>query len=125
VVFALARGRRADPLPWLLWWVAVSLALRCVFESVMVSYYLWPVLQVTLIVAVRRWSRLIVTSLLTSAITFGSQVQSSGPWLWWSLMTAGLALTLLCAWGDGPGTGDQPVPAGQVPATLTGSLDGG
>jgi hypothetical protein len=124
VAFALLRGRRAATLPWLLWWVAVALAVRCVFESVMVSYYLWPALQVALIAAVPRLSRLIMTSLLTTAVTFGSQRASHGPWLWWSLMTAGLVATLLCAWSARPAAGDGPAPLGQVPVPLSGSVDG-
>ena len=124
VAYAFLRARQPDALPWLLWWVAVSLALRCVFESVMVAYYLWPALQVAMIVAAQRLYRLILTSLLVCAVTFGSQAASRGPWLWWSLMTAGLAAVLVCAWNVRPATAGVPAPAGQVPATLTGSLDG-
>jgi hypothetical protein len=123
VAFAFLRGRRPEALPWLLWWVAASLALRCVFESVMVSYYLWPVLQVALIVATQRMSRLIMTAVLTTAVTFGSQASSRGPWLWWSLMTAGLAVILLCTWDARPAAAGQAEPAGQVPVPLTGTLD--
>jgi hypothetical protein len=125
VAFALLPGRRADPLPWLLWWVAAALAVRCVFESVMVAYYLWPALQVALVVSARRMSRLVVVSVLATVVTFGSQVSSRGPWLWWSLMTAGLAVTLLCARVAQPSGGGRAAPLGQVPATLTGSPGAG
>jgi hypothetical protein len=113
VAFAFLRGRQPDALAWLLWWVAVSLALRCVFESVMVAYYLWPALQVAMIVAVRRMYRLIVTSLLVCAVTFGSQAASRGPWLWWSLVTAGLVAVLVCAWNVRPAAAEPPAPLGQ------------
>jgi hypothetical protein len=119
VAFAFLRGRQPDALPWLLWWVAVSLALRCVFESVMVAYYLWPALQVAMIVAVQRMYRLIMTCLLVCAVTFGSQASSRGPWLWWSLVTAGLVAVLVCAWNVRPATAEPPAPLGQVPATLS------
>jgi hypothetical protein len=109
--FAVLPGRRTDPLPRLLWWVAAALAVRCVFESVMVAYYLWPALQVALVVAARRLSRLIVVSVLSTAVTFGSQVSSRGPWLWWSLMTAGLAVTLLCARTARPSGDGRAAPA--------------
>jgi hypothetical protein len=119
VAFAFLRGRRADALPWLLWWVAVSLALRCVFESVMVAYYLWPALQVALIVAVPRLSRLIMTCLIAAAVTFGSQAVSHGPWLWWSLMTAGLVAALLCAFNARPASaGDLGTPQLVISTTL-------
>ena len=40
-----------ETLAELLWWTAVALALRSVFEPVMVAYYLWPPLAVALIAA--------------------------------------------------------------------------
>jgi hypothetical protein len=86
----------------LLWWVAVALALRCVFESVMVAYYVWPVLAVALTAALGSWPRLITVAVLSSALTFVSQVSWRGPWIWWGSMVAGLALTLFCA---APGSG--------------------
>jgi hypothetical protein len=81
----------------LLWWAAAALALRSVFETVMVAYYLWPVLAVALITASRSWPRLIATSLAATALTFASQVSWRGPWGWWALMVAGLGLTLFLA----------------------------
>jgi hypothetical protein len=82
----------------LLWWTAVALALRCVFEPVMVPYYLWPGLAVALIVAAAAtWQRLIWASVFAAAVTVGSQSGWRSPWGWWGCMIAGLALTLLCA----------------------------
>jgi len=80
-----------------LWWVAVVLALRSVFEPVMVAYYLWPVLAVALITASRSWSHLVATSLTTVALTGASQIPWQSPWTWWAPMIAGLALTLFFA----------------------------
>jgi len=105
---ALAAGRRwrarrqqgewiPGALVELLWWVALTLALRCVFESVMVAYYLWPVMAVALITATVSWSRLIATAAAASALTFISQVSWRGPWIWWGAMVAGLALILFLA----------------------------
>ena len=80
-----------------LWWVAAALALRCVFESVMVAYYVWPVLAVALITASGGWLRLAATSVVTSTLTFVSQAAWHGPWIWWGSMVAGLAVTLVLA----------------------------
>ena len=102
---ALAAGRRwrirQHPAGWsrealreLLWWAAVALALRCVFEPVMVAYYLWPALAVALIAASGSWSRLIATSAAASVLTFVAQASWHGPWIWWGSMVAGLLLTL-------------------------------
>ena len=87
----------AQPLTELLWWVAAALAMRCVFESVMVAYYVWPTLAVALTAAAGRWSRLIPVAVVTTAVTFASQAPWRDPWGWWLLIMAGLALTLYCA----------------------------
>jgi len=83
--------------------MAVALALRCVFESVMVAYYLWPVLAVALVAAVARWSRLLAAAVVASGLTFVSQVSWHGRWTWWSAMVAGLMLTLFLARNEHPG----------------------
>lgn len=81
----------------LIWWAALGLALRSVFEPVMVAYYLWPGLTVALIAATWSLRALITTSLLAVAVTFGAQLSWRSPWGWWGLMILGLALTLLLA----------------------------
>jgi len=90
-------GWSGDTLGEVLWWAALALALRCVFEPVMVAYYLWPALAVALIAAARTWPRLLATSVMVAAVTFGSQSQWRSPWGWWGSMVAGLALTLFFA----------------------------
>ncbi len=91
-----------ETLQELLWWVAVALALRCVFEPVMVAYYLWPALAVALITASTSWSGLIATALAATTITLVSQVSWRDPWTWWVPMVAGLGLTLFFARVPGP-----------------------
>ena len=73
----------ADILAEVLWWTALALALRSVFEPVMVAYYLWPALAVALIPASRSWSRLIPASLAVAVLTLVSQLTLRGPWSWW------------------------------------------
>jgi outer membrane lipoprotein-sorting protein len=92
-----AAGRTPETLAQLLWWAAAALAMRPVFESVMVAYYLWPVLAVALITASRSWPRLVATSLAAAVLTLVSQVSGRGPWIWWGSMVAGLGLTLFLA----------------------------
>ncbi len=81
----------------LLWWIAVTLALRSVFEPVMVAYYLWPPLAVALAAAARDWSRLLPTGCVAVVLTFVSQAQWHNPWIWWTPMVIGLALALYFA----------------------------
>jgi hypothetical protein len=92
------RGRWSVPaLGEVLWWVALALAVRCVFESVMVAFYVWPGLAVALVAATRRWVHLIPTSVVVVAVTYGAQSSWRSPWGWWGLTVAGLALALLFA----------------------------
>ena len=86
-----------DTLAGLLWWVAVTLALRSAFEPVMVAYYLWPPLAVALAGSARDWWRLLPAGAVTVGLTFFSQVQWHDPWAWWTPMVAGLALALYLA----------------------------
>jgi hypothetical protein len=117
--WALARRRRAarplqpagrwgqQRLAELLWWTAVTLALRSVFEPVMVCYYLWPPLAVALAAAARDWSRLLPTGCVAVGLTFFSQISWRNPWAWWTPMVAGLALALFFA-RVRPGAGSAP-----------------
>jgi hypothetical protein len=87
----------AGTLAEVVWWAAAALALRSVFEPVMVAFYLWPTLAIALIAASRSWPRLVAAAAVTTTLTFVSQVPWRGPWLWWGLMVAGLGLTLFFA----------------------------
>jgi hypothetical protein len=92
-------GWNPERLQEVLWWTAVALALRSVFEPVMVAYYLWPPLALALITASRYWTRLIGAGITAIVLTFFSQTQWHNPWSWWTPMITVLALTLLFACG--------------------------
>ena len=117
-----AGGWSSRILQELLWWAAVALALRCVFEPVMVAYYTWPALAVALIAASPNWPRLIATSVAAVALTYASQLMWRSPWTYWAPMIAGLALILFLAripprtWASqaGPPGGDSPPGASVV-----------
>jgi hypothetical protein len=81
----------------LLWWTGVALALRCVFEPVMVPYYVWPGLALALIASCASWRRLIPTAVAAAAVTGLSQGQWRDLWTWWLPVVGGLALTLALA----------------------------
>jgi hypothetical protein len=118
-----AGGWSSRILQELLWWAAVALALRCVFEPVMVAYYLWPALAVALIAASPSWPRLIATSAAAVALTYASQLSWRSPWTYWAPMIAGLALTLLLARVPPramPGRQPAPEPRDLGPAEPTG-----
>jgi hypothetical protein len=102
-----AAGWSPDALAGLLWWVAVALAVRSVFEPVMVAYYLWPALAVALIPAARSWPRLAATSAAVIGLTFAAQAPWRDPWSWWVPMIAGLALVLWLSRVPSPVPGDD------------------
>lgn len=83
------------------WWVALTLALRCAFESVMVSYYIWPGIAVALVAASRSWRRLIPTAALGIGITCFCNVWWHGEWSWWSVIVVTLAAILLASRPNG------------------------
>jgi len=96
---AAGAARTAPRLQDLLWWIALALAIRCVVESVMVAYYVWPALAVALASATARWSRLVAAAVFSSALTFLAQLPWPGRWGWWAMVLAGLFLVLAAARG--------------------------
>ena len=81
-----------------LWWIALTLALRSFFEPVMVSYYPWPPMAVALIpAATLGWPRLFAAGLLASGLTAAAQGPSHAVWIWWVPIVAGLAALLALA----------------------------
>ena len=93
-VARLAGVWHSDDLAALLWWIAVTLALRTVFEPVMVSYYVWPPLAVALVAASRDWIRLLPAAVTVGVLTFLAQGSWRNPWIWWTPIVLVLALTL-------------------------------
>jgi hypothetical protein len=105
----------------LLWWIALTLALRTVFEPVMVSYYVWPPLAVALAAASRSWIRLMAAAVPAVVLTFLSQESWRNPWLWWSPMVAVLGLTLAAAWPARSATAQVPAEPRERPVSRPGS----
>ncbi|HET9081445.1 MAG TPA: hypothetical protein VFO01_13165 [Trebonia sp.] len=85
----------ASLLAEVLWWVALTLALRSFFEPVMVSYYPWPPMAVALIpAATMGWRRLWAAGLLAGGLTGAAQGPSHAVWIWWVPIVAGLVILL-------------------------------
>jgi hypothetical protein len=76
--------------------VALCLALRCFTESVMDSFYVWPVLAVGLVMVMRGslWRGAIgVVAAVGVTVCADSHL---GEWQWWVLVTGGIVAVLLC-----------------------------
>lgn len=93
-----ATGWSPQLLADVLWWSALTLALRSFFEPVMVSYYPWPALAVALIPAVvLSWRRLIAAAALAGGLTAAAQGTSHSVWIWWLPIVVGLIAQLALA----------------------------
>jgi hypothetical protein len=81
-----------------LWWAALTLALRSFFEPVMVSYYPWPPMAVALIpAATLGWWRLTAAGVVAGGLTAAAQGPSHDVWIWWAPLVGGLAIMLALA----------------------------
>ena len=88
----------AQLLTEVLWWVALTLALRSFFEPVMVSYYPWPPMAVALIpAATLSWPRLVAAGVLAGGLTAAAQGPSHAVWIWWVPIVGGLVVLLALA----------------------------
>jgi hypothetical protein len=126
---ARRRGQATQPAGWtqeelreILWWTAVALALRCVFESVMVAYYVWPPLAVSLITAARGWLRLLAAGAVAATLSFVTQIAWQNTWGWYDMVGIGLVLTLFAgsSWPTPPPPEQAlPEPGEQVVADST------
>jgi len=91
----LARRWRDRPAQ-LVWALALALALRCLTESVMVAFYVWPCLAVALVVAAahRGRARSVLAVVAAAGVTVCAQ-SHLGEWPWWLLVNGGLLITML------------------------------
>jgi hypothetical protein len=100
-----------------LWWVALTLALRSFFEPVMVSYYPWPPMAVALIpAATLSWPRLCAVGVLAGGLTAAAQGSSHAVWIWWVPIVAGLVILLVLA---RPKARIRPAPLVREPVTTS------
>jgi hypothetical protein len=83
VVLAIClRKRLQDPVV-LVWACSLAFALRCVTESVMVGYYVWPSLGLASVLLARKKPGIAVSGLLlVGSLTVIADIRF-GEWLWW------------------------------------------
>jgi len=87
-----------DVLAQVIWWAALTLALRSFFEPVMVSYYPWPPMAVALIpAATLSWPRLWAAGIVAGGLTAAAQGPSHDWLIWWAPLVAGLIVMLALA----------------------------
>jgi hypothetical protein len=88
-----ARRWRGRP-ELIVWAAALALALRCFTESVLVPFYIWPVLAVGLVLAARA-GRGHLAAAAVVGIAISAVAQSHlGELPWWSIVTVGIVVVL-------------------------------
>ncbi len=87
--------------------MAFTLALRCFTESVMVSFYVWPVLAVGLIVVVRAATWRWVIGIAAAVVVTVCSDSRLGEWAWWGIVNGGIAVLL---WTGNPSRLQRPLP---------------
>ena len=85
--------RRPSP-QVLIWWAATGLSLRCVFESVMNPYYLWPPLVLLVLAAATTTQWRFWFVVLDAAIVSVYSYHRTGPWMYWVPMMVLLGIAL-------------------------------
>jgi hypothetical protein len=100
-------AKKKPPVLQVVWWAAVALALRCIFECVMDPYYLLPALALALVVAFKLgWKRVVLTILAAGWCTWFSYWKTS-EWNYYSVVIGLLLLALAFSWpGNRPRADD-------------------
>jgi hypothetical protein len=90
--------RHRPSLERLLFVIGLVFLARVVFESVLDSYYTWPVMAIALVLASRGgWPRLVGATAVALFATWFSNLAWVGVWPWWGIMVATLVVLLALA----------------------------
>jgi hypothetical protein len=93
----LARARRDHPAS-LVWLMAVALGARCIFDPVMVPYYVMPVVALSLVAAAGNGHLRFMFTIAAGAALTVTVFSHHDMWTYWSMMTAIMSGMLGLAW---------------------------
>ena len=79
----------------IVWAAAMALALRCFTQSVMVGFYVWPVLAIGLVAAAHGDHWRMGAAGAAALFTTSATQWHLGWFSWWALATAGIAVVLV------------------------------
>ncbi len=78
--------------------VALTLTFRCVFESVIAPYYVFPTVAFALVsLGAATWPRSLTAALVAVMVNWVSSFDPHSTWVWWPIV-AGLALLVAMCW---------------------------
>lgn len=98
VMIGLVVMVRKPPAPLVVWLAALALSLRCVFEPVMVPYYLMPGLVVVLVVAARGTTARFAMAIFLAAACALLSYRYLSAWAYYGAMTTSLAAVFVVSW---------------------------
>ncbi len=104
-------ARKKPPFAEVMWWAALALALRCVFESVMDPYYVIPALVVAVVVASTLGKFRLALTLVAAAICTRTSYWHTGEWRYYLFVTLSLLAAVALSW-PGPRKPRTPEPVG-------------
>ena len=94
--------------PRILWCTSLALALRCLFEPIMVPYYLLPGLALALVLASVRSPRVFLGAIIAALVCTWLSYYHLSPWAYYVLFSLPLLVTLALSWPlrgkENPGT---------------------
>ena len=104
--------------------IGLGILFRLLGESVLDSFYSWPLLAVGVLLAARRgpW-RLAAVSTVALFATWFSNVQWRGVWPWWSVLMLILAAVLALGWPERSSFAPVVPGADRAPGSVAGSAD--
>jgi hypothetical protein len=91
-------AHRKPPLAEVVWWAAFSLALRCVFESVMDPYYVVPSLVLVVVLALTVGKIRFLLTLAAAAVCTKTSYWHTGEWRYYLFVTVSLLAALAFSW---------------------------
>ena len=91
-------AKKKPPFVQVIWWAALALSLRCIFESVMDPYYLVPSLVLAILVASTVGKVRFLLTVAAAAACTRTSYWHTGEWRYYLLVTGTLLLALALSW---------------------------
>jgi hypothetical protein len=91
-------AKKKPPFIEVVWWAALALSLRCIFESVIDPYYLVPSFVLIVVVASKNGPVRFLITLAAAALATRTSYWHTGEWRYYLLVIGSLLLALIFSW---------------------------